>query len=74
MAQALIHFSGWKNEDILIDPMCGSGTILIEAALLLKKKYINEALLNQSAVYKMLFDPYVSPVKDSTEQKERIFG
>ncbi|MBK8394265.1 MAG: N-6 DNA methylase [Leptospiraceae bacterium] len=74
MAQALVHFSGWKRDEVLIDPMCGSGTILIEAALLIKKKYINENLLNQSAVYKMLYDVYVTPNEVSTTQEIKIFG
>jgi len=33
MAAALIAFSGWTGETPLYDPMCGSGTIVIEAAL-----------------------------------------
>lgn len=74
MAQALIHFSGWTKDDVLIDPMCGSGTILIEAALLLKKKYINENLLNESAVYKMLFEKYVSPAQELNSGEPKLFG
>ena len=31
-AAALVMKSGWKPEQNLLDPMCGSGTILIEAA------------------------------------------
>lgn len=74
MAQALIHFSGWTKDDVLIDPMCGSGTILIEAALQLKKKYINENLLNESAVYKMLFEKYVSPAQELNSGEPKLFG
>jgi putative N6-adenine-specific DNA methylase len=74
MAQALIHFSGWTKDEILIDPMCGSGTILIEAALLLKRKYINENLMNQSAVYRMLYDVYVSPTQELKSGECRLFG
>lgn len=33
LAAALVDLSGWTADDALIDPMCGSGTILIEAAL-----------------------------------------
>ena len=33
MAAALVAFSGWTGETPLYDPMCGSGTIVIEAAL-----------------------------------------
>jgi 23S rRNA (guanine2445-N2)-methyltransferase / 23S rRNA (guanine2069-N7)-methyltransferase len=37
LAAAIIAFSGWDGKDsdmILVDPMCGSGTLLIEAALI----------------------------------------
>lgn len=33
IAAALVAFSGWSGETPLYDPMCGSGTIVIEAAL-----------------------------------------
>lgn len=39
LAAAIVHFSGWlqrtSDEPILLDPMCGSGTLLIEAALMI---------------------------------------
>ncbi|CAN5668997.1 RNA methyltransferase [soil metagenome] len=34
LAAALLHASGWHESQSLLDPMCGSGTIPIEAALL----------------------------------------
>lgn len=34
MAAALVMLSFWKKDRILYDPMCGSGTIAIEAALI----------------------------------------
>lgn len=34
LAAALVAFSGWQGDVPLYDPMCGSGTIVIEAALL----------------------------------------
>jgi len=34
IAAALLKISKWKPENILVDPMCGSGTILVEAALM----------------------------------------
>lgn len=33
LAAALVAFSGWNGATPLFDPMCGSGTILLEAAL-----------------------------------------
>ncbi len=34
LAAALVLLSFWKKDKLLIDPMCGSGTILIEAAMI----------------------------------------
>jgi len=34
LAAALIMLTPWKKDRILVDPFCGSGTILIEAALM----------------------------------------
>ncbi len=34
LAAGLIKLSGWNGEKEFIDPMCGSGTILIEAAMI----------------------------------------
>lgn len=38
LAAGLIKLSGWNPETPFIDPMCGSGTLLIEAALMAKNK------------------------------------
>lgn len=49
LAAALVLLSFWDENRILIDPMCGSGTILIEAAMIarniapgLKRDFISE--------------------------------
>lgn len=34
LAAAIILRSGWQTDEPLIDPMCGSGTLLIEAAMM----------------------------------------
>ena len=36
LAAGLIQLTGWNKKTPLIDPLCGSGTFLIEAALMLK--------------------------------------
>ena len=36
LAAALVLLSFWNKDRLLIDPMCGSGTILIEAAMIAK--------------------------------------
>ncbi len=33
LAAALVELSGWTPDETLIDPMCGSGTICVEAAM-----------------------------------------
>ncbi|MCP6657815.1 23S rRNA (guanine(2445)-N(2))/(guanine(2069)-N(7))-methyltransferase, partial [Klebsiella pneumoniae] len=33
LAAALVEMTGWDGTVPLLDPMCGSGTILVEAAL-----------------------------------------
>lgn len=37
LAAAVLHGSGWKADVPLVDPMCGSGTIPIEAALIARR-------------------------------------
>lgn len=36
IASALIYISGWSHEYTLLDPFCGSGTILVEAGMIAK--------------------------------------
>lgn len=36
IASAMVKISGWRRNESLLDPMCGSGTIPIEAAIKLK--------------------------------------
>lgn len=38
LAAGLIKMTGWNPETTFIDPMCGTGTFLIEAALMAKNK------------------------------------
>ena len=55
IAASLVYLSGWSHERSLLDPMCGSGTILFEAGMIARntpicrfrrdfafKKFINE--------------------------------
>src|SRR6185436_15890738 len=34
LAAGIVKLSGWNPPEALLDPMCGSGTLLIEAALI----------------------------------------
>lgn len=38
LARALVKVSGWDGQRPLVDPMCGSGTLLLEAGLLLRQR------------------------------------
>ena len=49
LAAAMVLISRWKEDKLLVDPFCGSGTILIEAALIanniapgLKRRFVSE--------------------------------
>lgn len=33
LASSMLELAGWESDEALLDPMCGSGTVLIEAAL-----------------------------------------
>jgi putative N6-adenine-specific DNA methylase len=37
LAAGMVLLSGWSKETPLIDPMCGSGTVVLEAAMLARK-------------------------------------
>lgn len=71
LAQALIHFSNWDKKSTFIDPMCGSGTILIEAATLLKNKgRINQNLLMDSFIFKEMFPLEISKADRAQEEPD----
>jgi 23S rRNA G2445 N2-methylase RlmL len=75
LAQALIYFSGWDRRSPLIDPMCGAGTILIEAALIIKNKnWINYDSLKKSYIFEMVFREVKSPhrIADQLLKKKEI--
>ncbi|MDD6795276.1 MAG: class I SAM-dependent RNA methyltransferase [Clostridiaceae bacterium] len=36
LAAAIVYLSRWREDYVLIDPFCGSGTILIEAAMIMQ--------------------------------------
>lgn len=77
IAQALLEFSGWNGQTDLFDPMCGSGTIPIEAALRIKDPaHLNSKLLYSSEVYKALFgkEKLSEDLLESRNSDIRIIG
>ena len=71
LAAGIISLSGWKPGEALLDPMCGSGTFLIEAAMIalnqapgLKRSFGFEAWKDfDSILYNKIKDEYYSQIK-----------
>ena len=79
LAAGMILLSGWKGDTDFIDPMCGSGTILIEAALiarnmapgLFRKEYAFEKWPDFDAD---LFDEIYNDESQEREFSHHIYG
>ena len=79
LAAGMIMMSGWKGDTDFIDPMCGSGTLLIEAALiarnmapgLFRKEYAFEKWPDFDAD---LFDSIYNDDSQEREFKHHIYG
>ncbi|MFY9154043.1 MAG: THUMP domain-containing protein [Prolixibacteraceae bacterium] len=59
LAAGLIRLSGWDRQSDLIDPMCGSGTIAIEAAMLANHIFPGKIRRNFTFKNWRNFDPEV---------------
>lgn len=72
LAATLVLFSGWKFRTPLYDPMCGSGTILIEAAMIAR----NIAPGLQREFDYLYFPWYDLPYHEKAikEAREKIFA
>jgi len=79
LAAGMIMMTGWQGETDFIDPMCGSGTLLIEAALIAKnmapglfrKEYAFEKWPDFDAD---LFDAIYNDDSQEREFKHHIYG
>ena len=79
LAAGMILLSGWNGDTDFIDPMCGSGTLLIEAALIAKnmapglfrKEYAFEKWPDFDA---NLFDSIYNDESQEREFKHHIYG
>ena len=79
LAAGMILMTGWKGDTDFIDPMCGSGTLLIEAALiarnmapgLFRKEYAFEKWPDFDAE---LFDRIYNDDSQEREFKHHIYG
>lgn len=79
LAAGILLMAGWQGETDLIDPMCGSGTFLIEAALIARNiapgiyrsGFAFERWLDYDAA---LFDALYNDDSDEREFTHRIYG
>ena len=79
LAAGMILMTGWKGETDFIDPMCGSGTLLIEAALIarnispgvFRKEYAFEKWADFD---KELFDSIYNDDSQEREFEHHIYG
>ena len=79
LAAGMILMTGWQGETDFIDPMCGSGTLLIEAALiahnmapgLFRKEFAFEKWKDFD---KELFDEIYNDDSQEKEFKHHIYG
>lgn len=79
LAAGMILLSGWKGDTDFIDPMCGSGTLLIEAALIaqniapgvFRKEYAFEKWNDFDSE---LFDSIYNDDSQEREFKHHIYG
>lgn len=79
LAAGMILMTGWQGETDFIDPMCGSGTLLIEAALiacnmapgLFRKEFAFEKWADFD---KDMFDAIYNDDSQEREFKHKIYG
>ena len=79
LAAGLLRLSDWDQKSNLIDPMCGSGTIAIEAAMLANGIYPgsvrkNFAFKNWSSFNPELFKRMENEVQPAEQTAVRIFS
>lgn len=79
LAAGIILKSGWKGESPLVDPMCGSGTFLVEAALIAAN--INPGIYRKGFAFEQwkdfdaeLFDRLYNDDSEEREIDFKIYG
>ena len=74
LAAGMILMTGWKGECDFIDPMCGSGTLLIEAALIAQN--ISPGVFRKSYAFEKWpdFDEELFDMIYNDDSKEREFN
>ena len=79
LAAGLIMMTGWKGDTDFIDPMCGSGTLLIEAALIARN--ISPGIFRKEFAFEKwpdfdqdLFDEIYNDDSEEREFNHHIYG
>ena len=79
LAAGIIRLSGWDGQCDLVDPMCGSGTFLVEAALIACN--INPGVFRQEYAFQRwedydddLFDNIYNDDSQEREFEHKIYG
>ena len=82
LAAGLLRMAGWDGEQSIVDPMCGSGTILIEAALqwqrvapgIHRKKFAFQDLLNfQEEAFQEVLEACMDEEREEVEDQLPVF-
>ncbi|EHP86137.1 rRNA (guanine-N(2)-)-methyltransferase [Methanotorris formicicus Mc-S-70] len=71
IASALVKLSNWKDDGILLDPMCGSGTILIEGAMI-KRNIPPGKFRDDFAFIKLFGRDILEGIKSQIVENEKI--
>ncbi|HRF27521.1 MAG TPA: class I SAM-dependent RNA methyltransferase, partial [Ferruginibacter sp.] len=72
LASACILASKWDRRSAFINPMCGSGTLAIEAALIATNKYPGVQRDNFSFMHIRGYDPLIyKEIKRKLQQEEK---
>lgn len=79
LAAGIIKLSGWDGDSNFVDPMCGSGTFLVEAALIAAN--INPGVYRKGFAFQQwpdydeeLFDSIYNDDSGEREFKHKIYG
>ncbi len=75
LAAGLLSYSGWTGDKVLVDPMCGSGTFCIEAALQFKnsRPYLNKSVFMRWPKF-VDFNFPEAPKRSAMDYRPMIYG
>jgi len=74
IASGMIRISGWRRDQLLLDPMCGGGTIPIEAALQALRIPLGARKMEELALLKLRFIDRVRVLEILRELESGVDG